>query len=98
MVKKILNLLKRKKKDEPTPNFLLMNKNTMLKMPVLLADSGINIYIAPTYPDNEIMVGYKRKQIAGTGYIYAPYVPMSSTPLVVDTYFGLDEKKDFELT
>lgn len=38
----------------------------------------------PLYKSNEILMGYKGASYMDTGYFYAPYIPMTQTPVVLD--------------
>jgi hypothetical protein len=41
------------------------------------------VFKDPFYPDNEWLMGYKGTSFLEAGYIYAPYIPLYSTPLIV---------------
>lgn len=42
------------------------------------------IYRDPMSPAWSVIIGHKGKSLLDTGYIYAPYIPMQLTPLVID--------------
>jgi hypothetical protein len=42
------------------------------------------IYKHPWYQANKILVGYKGASWLDTGYVYAPYIPLYTTPLLID--------------
>lgn len=47
------------------------------------------IYKDPFYPDNQWLMGYKGTSFLEAGYIYCPYIPMYTTPLIVlDDFVG----------
>lgn len=43
--------------------------------------------------DNEIITGYKGKQILDTGYFYAPYAPVTKAPVIMgaETFVRVDD-------
>jgi hypothetical protein len=41
------------------------------------------VYMAPYFPRNKVLVGYKSKQALDTGFIYAPYVPLTVTETIM---------------
>jgi hypothetical protein len=41
------------------------------------------VYVDPHYPINEALMGYKGNDFVRTGYIFAPWILLYSTPLVV---------------
>jgi len=41
------------------------------------------VYADPHYPVDEFLVGYKGDQFLRTGYIFAPWIMLYSTPLIV---------------
>lgn len=61
-----------------------------------LNNSGIKVYVDPNAGKNTVLVGRKAKSTIDTGYIYAPYIPMSSSPLIHDPYFEVKGREDFE--
>jgi hypothetical protein len=44
---------------------------------------GWDVYKDPFYPANEWLQGYKGSGMTRTGYVYAPYIPLYSTPNVI---------------
>ena len=45
------------------------------------------VYKNPNYPRDTFLVGWKGNSIFDCGYIYAPYMPILTTNLVVDANF-----------
>lgn len=43
------------------------------------------VYVDPYFPQNILLMGRKGQSILDTGYIYAPYVPVMLTPVLIDT-------------
>lgn len=54
----------------------------------------ISFYIDPQYRKNELLIGYKGPSAIDSGYIYAPYLPITPTPTLYDTETG-DARKIF---
>lgn len=48
----------------------------------------IKVYKDPQYPKNEILVGYKGSGALDTGYIHAPYLPITATPTMHNQLSG----------
>jgi hypothetical protein len=44
----------------------------------------IKIYVDPYFPQGKILVGYKGNSFLSTAFVYAPYQPLYSTPLIYD--------------
>lgn len=42
-----------------------------------------DVYKDPFYPDAEFIMGYKGSSFLEAGYVYAPYIPLYTTPTVV---------------
>jgi len=42
------------------------------------------IYKDPLFPSSQILLGYKGDSYMDSGYFYAPYVPLTQTPVVMD--------------
>lgn len=42
------------------------------------------VYKHPWFVPNKILVGYKGTSWLDTGYVYAPYIPLYTTPLLID--------------
>jgi hypothetical protein len=47
-------------------------------------NSRFKVYVNPYFNDNVILTGYKGAQFLEAGAVYAPYVPLLMTPLVMD--------------
>jgi len=48
-----------------------------------------DVFKDPFYPDNDYMMGYKGASFLEAGYVYAPYIPLYTTPTVVlDDFIG----------
>lgn len=45
------------------------------------------VFSDPEMPSNKLLIGYKGNSFFETGYVYAPYVPLYTTPTIVDTDF-----------
>ena len=43
-----------------------------------------DLYVDPTYPEDEILMGYKGAGPMDAGFIYCPYIPLELLPNVVD--------------
>jgi len=43
-----------------------------------------DVYVDPYFPRNLILIGRKGASFLETGYVYAPYVPLQLTPLLLD--------------
>lgn len=50
-------------------------------------DGKYNIYKNPYYPDDEMLIGAKGEMFIESGYIYAPYLPLFASQLLVDSDF-----------
>ncbi|MEO5366030.1 MAG: hypothetical protein H7831_06695 [Magnetococcus sp. WYHC-3] len=44
----------------------------------------LKIYKDPLFPNCKILVGFKGNSVLDSGYFYAPYIPLLSTPSVLD--------------
>lgn len=56
--------------------------------PHLLGKLGnINVYVNPDYPADEFILGYKGQNMLDAGAFYCPYMPVSSTDLIMDANF-----------
>jgi hypothetical protein len=42
------------------------------------------MYKSPYFPRNKVLVGYKGNPFLETGFVYAPYVPLITTPIIYD--------------
>lgn len=52
-------------------------------------DGRIKVYKNPFYAEDEYLVGYKGEQLFEAGYIYAPYLPIVTTDiLMLDDFVG----------
>jgi hypothetical protein len=49
-----------------------------------LAGRTIKVYTDPYFPPNKILVGFKGNSFLATSYVYAPYQPLYTTPLIYD--------------
>lgn len=58
------------------------------------AGGKMKIYHDPTYPEGELLVGYKGGSALETGYLYCPYLPITATPTLYDPKTG-DPSKIF---
>ena len=52
-----------------------------------ILDEKFNVYKNPNYGDNDCLVGAKGEMFIEAGYIYAPYIPIFATPLLIDENF-----------
>ena len=43
-----------------------------------------DVYVDPYFPRNLILVGRKGASFLESGYVYAPYVPLQTTPTIFD--------------
>ena len=46
--------------------------------------SKMKIYKDPLFPNCKILMGFKGSSVLDSGYFYAPYIPLLSTPTVLD--------------
>ncbi|MBD3408400.1 MAG: hypothetical protein GF411_19915 [Candidatus Lokiarchaeota archaeon] len=46
--------------------------------------SKLKLYKDPLFPQCKVLLGFKGGNVMDTGYMYCPYVPMLSTPTVMD--------------
>jgi len=44
----------------------------------------IKLYKDPLFPNCKILLGFKGNSVLDSGYFYAPYIPLLSTPTVID--------------
>ena len=42
------------------------------------------VYVDPYFPRNLLLVGRKGSSFLESGYVYAPYVPLQTTPTIFD--------------
>lgn len=49
--------------------------------------AGLKCYVSPDYPDNEFVIGYKGNNMFEAGAFYCPYMPLSSTSVIMDANF-----------
>jgi hypothetical protein len=70
---------------ETLPNYTALSvPNGLLKGPYLAGRLGSRtIYKDPFYATNEWLMGYRGTSMLDTGYIYAPYIPLYTTPTIV---------------
>lgn len=50
-------------------------------------DDKYAVYKNPYYPDDEVLIGAKGEMFIESGYIYAPYLPLFASQLLVDADF-----------
>lgn len=48
-------------------------------------NNRFTVYKDPNFPKNKILLGFKGGSYLETGYVYAPYVPLISTPTIMGT-------------
>lgn len=48
---------------------------------------GMKVYVNPNYPADFYMLGYKGSNMFDAGYFYCPYMPVTSTDLLMDANF-----------
>lgn len=48
---------------------------------------SLKIFVNPDYPSNEFVLGYKGSSMFDAGAFYCPYMPISSTDLIMDANF-----------
>jgi len=46
--------------------------------------SKLKIYKDPLFPNCKILMGFKGSSVLDSGYFYAPYIPLLSTPTIMD--------------
>jgi hypothetical protein len=70
---------------ETLPNYTALSiPNGLLKGPYLAGRLGTRtIYKDPFYSTNQWLMGYRGTSMLDTGYIYAPYIPLYTTPTIV---------------
>ncbi len=44
----------------------------------------LKTYKDPLVPSGELLMGYKGNSYMDSGYFYAPYIPITQTPIVLD--------------
>ncbi len=44
----------------------------------------LKLYKDPLFPNCKILMGFKGSSVLDSGYFYAPYIPLLSTPTVLD--------------
>ena len=49
------------------------------------ASTNMRIYKDPLFPTNQILMGYKGDSYLDSGYFFCPYIPLTETPVVLDT-------------
>lgn len=50
-------------------------------------DGRYNVYKNPYYPDNSMLIGARGESFIEAGYVYAPYLPLFASQLLVDADF-----------
>jgi hypothetical protein len=70
---------------ETLPNYTALSvPNGLLKGPYLAGRLGSRpIYKDPFYQTSEWLMGYRGTSMLDTGYVYAPYIPLYTTPTIV---------------
>jgi hypothetical protein len=48
---------------------------------------GMKVYVNPNYPADFYVLGYKGSNMFDAGYFYCPYMPVTSTDLLMDANF-----------
>lgn len=48
-----------------------------------------DLYVTPSIPDNQILVGYKGSSLVDSGYVFAPYVPLKQVPVTHESTPGM---------
>lgn len=71
------------------PIFKRVSTNGVVGGPHLIGvlDEKYRVYKNPFYPDNAILVGAKGEMFIEAGYVYAPYLPLFASQLLVDADF-----------
>lgn len=71
------------------PIFQRAETNGVVGGPHLIGvlDGKYKVYKNPYYPDNEMLVGAKGELFIESGYVYAPYLPLFASQLLVDADF-----------
>lgn len=69
--------------------FVRIPNNGIVGGPHLIGvlDQKYRVYANPYYPDNEMLIGAKGEMFIESGYIYAPYLPLFASQLLVDADF-----------
>lgn len=49
--------------------------------------NNIKVYVNPAYPTDQFVMGYKGSTMFDAGYFYCPYMPITSTDLIMDADF-----------
>ena len=47
----------------------------------------VKVYVNPAYPSDYFVMGYKGSTMFESGYFYMPYMPVTSTDLIMDANF-----------
>ena len=55
----------------------------------------LKFYFDPNYPKGELLIGYKGAGALDTGYIHAPYLPITASPTIIDQFTGDPSKLYF---
>ena len=71
------------------PIFKRVETNGVVGGPHLIGvlDDKYKVYKNPYYPDDSMLVGAKGEMFIEAGYIYAPYLPLFASQLLVDSDF-----------
>lgn len=52
-------------------------------------NGSMKVYFNPYYPMNKFLVGYRGEELFDAGYVYAPYLPLFSTQVIMlDDFIG----------
>ena len=74
---------------ESVPSFTSANSSNVIGPHFLGTWGGFKIYKDPFYQPNQFLVGYKGTSMFDAGYVYAPYMPVVTTPMVMlDDFVG----------
>lgn len=49
--------------------------------------NNIKVYVNPAFPSDQFVMGYKGSTMFDAGYFYCPYMPITSTDLIMDADF-----------
>lgn len=78
-------------KFEQLNDFRGSDANTTDGIDIGITSSGsiqgkIKLYKDPLFPNCKILMGFKGSSVLDSGYFYAPYIPLLSTPTVLDPH------------
>jgi len=49
-----------------------------------ISGKQLKVFVDPYFPQNKVLIGYKGNSFLATSYVYAPYQPLYTTPLIYD--------------